>query len=154
MILFGGRFQQQAKEGYAFAVSEGFRGFGPLVYAELMSWGKDAWLFQSTIARKLGCSVRTVQRWLHAFRESGLLKCFRSKKGEIPPKAQSPISCGFSHRVMTAWHCAGSRFREVCEEIRVKREKRKQERHRRPPAHLDLDGKIALLERQMGEPET
>jgi len=128
--VFGGAFQREAKEGYAFAVSEGFRGFGPLVYAELMSWGKDAWLFQSTIARKLGCSVRTVQRWLHEFREIGLLRCFRAKKGEVPPGVKHPISCGFSHRVLTAWHSAGSRFRELCEEIKAKREARRVARSR------------------------
>lgn len=130
MILFGGPFQRQAKEGYAFAVSEGFRGFGPLVYAELMSWGKDPWLWQSTIAAKLGCSVRTVQRWLHAFRELGLLKCYRGKKGEIPPGAKKPITPGFSHRVLTAWHAAGARFRELCEEIRLKREAKRLSRSR------------------------
>lgn len=129
-MIFGGAFKREAREGYAYAVSEGFRGFGPLVYAELMSWGKDAWLFQSTIARKLGCSVRTVQRWLHEFREIGLLRCFRGKKGEIPPGVKAPISCGFSHRVLTAWHAAGSRFRELCEEIKAKREARRVARSR------------------------
>ena len=152
MILFGGSFQRAAKEGYAFAVGEGFRGFGPLVYAELMSWGKDAWLFQSTIARKLGCSVRTVQRWLHEFRELGLLKCFRGKKGEVPPGVKSPISCGFSHRVLTAWHAAGSRFRELCEEIRLKREAKRAVR--RAPAHYTTEQKVAWLNRQIGEPDS
>lgn len=130
MKVFGGRFQNAAKEGYAFAVDQGFHGFGPLIYAELMSYGKDAWVFQSSIAAKLGCHVRTVQRWLRRFRDEGLLQCFRSKKGEIPPLAEHPISCGFSHRVLTAWHAAGSRFRELCEEIRLKREAKRRLRAR------------------------
>jgi DNA-binding Lrp family transcriptional regulator len=95
-----------------------------------MSWGKDAWIFQRSIAEKLGCSVRTVQRWLREFRDLGLLKCFRCKKGERPPKMPHPIWCGWSHRVLTAWHSAGTRFRELCEEIRLRREAKRAARVR------------------------
>lgn len=145
MMIFGGAFKRQAREGYAFAVSEGFRGFGPLVYAELMSWGKDAWIFQSTIARKLGCSVRTVQRWLHAFRDSGLLRCWRGKKREIPPGVAHPVTCGFSHRVLTQWAAVGSRFRELREQLAAERARKADERRKRyrPYTAAEIDAELA-----------
>jgi hypothetical protein len=123
-MILGGKFQQSGREGYAFAVAEGFRGFGPMIYAELMSYGRDPWIFQSSIAERLGCSVRTVQRWLHAFRELGLLQCWRGKKREVPPGASGPIRCGFSHRALTAWHAAGSAFRAAVENIKARRAQR------------------------------
>ncbi len=64
MMLFGGPFQSEAKKAYALAVAEGWRGKGPTVYAELVSHGKDPWLFQSSIAQAVGCAVRTwPARW-------------------------------------------------------------------------------------------
>jgi hypothetical protein len=123
-MIFGGQFKHQAREAYAFAVGEGMRGFGPIIYAELTSYGRDPWIFQSSIAERLGCSVRTVQRWLYAFRAAGLLECWRGKKKEIPPGASGPIRCGFSHRALTAWHAAGSAFRAAVERIKAKREAR------------------------------
>lgn len=123
-MIFGGRFRDAAREAHAFAVAEGMRGFGPVIYAELTSYGRDPWIFQSSIAERLGCSVRTVQRWLHAFREAGLLQCFRGKKREVPPGASGPIRCGFSHRVLTAWHAAKSAFRNAVEEIKARRSAR------------------------------
>jgi hypothetical protein len=124
-VILGGAFKEQGRQGYAFAVSEGFRGFGPAVYAELMSWGKNPWLFQSSMAKRLGCSVRTVQRWLARYRDAGLLQCFRSKKNETPPGAKGPVSCGFSNRVLTAWRAAGARFDELVSELRERRARRK-----------------------------
>lgn len=123
-MIFGGRFRDAAREAYAFAVAEGFRGFGPLVYAELTSYGRDPWIFQSSIAERLGCSVRTVQRWLAAFRAAGLLQCWRGKKSEVPPGAKGPIRCGFSHRALTAWHATGAAFRRAVESIKARREQR------------------------------
>jgi RNase P protein component len=123
-MIFGGKFRQSGREGYAFAVAEGFRGFGPAIYGELMSYGRDPWIFQSSIARNLGCSVRTVQRWLATFRALGLLECWRAKPREIPPGLKHPLWCGFSHRSMTAWHAAGAAFRAAVERIQAKREAR------------------------------
>ena len=145
MKLFGGLFQRQAKEGYAFAVAEGFRGFGPLIYAELMSYGRDAWIFQSSIAQKLGCSVRTVQRWLRIFRDSGLLRCWRSKKREKPPGLAHAVTCGFSHRVLTQWAAVGQRFRELREQLAAERARRADERRKRyrPYSAAELDAELA-----------
>lgn len=123
-MIFGGKFGHSGREGYAFAVAEGFRGFGPAIYGELMSYGRDPWIFQSSIAQNLGCSVRTVQRWLAAFRALGLLECWRAKPKEVPPGLKHPLWCGFSHRSMTAWHAAGSAFRRAVDAIKAKREAR------------------------------
>jgi len=121
MTLFGGPFQSEAKKAYALAVAEGWRGKGPTVYAELVSHGRDPWLFQSTIAQAVGCAVRTVQRWLRRMRDEGLLQTFRAKKGEVPKGRKHPITCGWSHRVLTAWHAIGPRFDAMREELRQKR---------------------------------
>lgn len=120
-MLFGGPFQSEAKKAYALAVAEGWRGKGPAVYGELVSHGKDPWLFQSSIAQAIGCTVRTVQRWLRRMRDEGLLQCFRAKKGEVPKGRTHPVSCGWSHRVLTVWHAIGSRFDALREELRQKR---------------------------------
>lgn len=119
-MIFGGPFKAEARKAYALAVAEGWRGKGPAVYAELVSWGKDPWLFQSTIAELHGCAVRTVQRWLRRLRDEGLLQCFRAKKGEIPKGRDRPVSCGWSHRVLTLWHAIGERFDQLREELRQK----------------------------------
>jgi hypothetical protein len=121
MMLFGGPFQSEAKKAYAVAVAEGWRGKGPTVYAELVSHGKDPWIFQSSIADAIGCTVRTVQRWLRRMRDEGLLQCFRAKKREIPKGRDKPVSCGWSHRVLTAWEAIGPRFDELREKLRQKR---------------------------------
>ena len=121
MTLFGGPFQSEAKKAYALAVAEGWRGKGPTVYAELVSHGKDPWLFQSSIAQAVGCAVRTVQRWLKRMRDEGLLQTFRCKKGEVPKGRTKPVTCGWSHRVLTAWHAIGPRFDALREELRQKR---------------------------------
>lgn len=120
MMVFGGPFQSEAKKAYALAVAEGWRGKGPTVLAELVSHGKDPWIFQSSIAAAVGCAVRTVQRWLKRMREEGLLQCFRAKKGEIPKGRKHPVSCGWSHRVLTMWHAIGPRFEAMREELRQK----------------------------------
>jgi hypothetical protein len=120
LTLFGGPFQSEAKKAYALAVADGWRGKGPTVYAELVSHGKNPWLWQSTIAAAVGCTVRTVQRWLKRMREEGLLQCWRAKKNEIPPGAKGPITPGYSNRAVTLWHAIGTRFTELRAELAAK----------------------------------
>lgn len=120
MMLFGGPFQSEAKKAYALAVAEGWRGKGPTVYAELVSHGKNPWLWQSSIAKAVGCAVRTVQRWLRRMRDEGLLQCWRAKKNEIPPGAKAPITAGYSNRAVTLWNAIGSRFNELRAELAAK----------------------------------
>lgn len=145
MMLFGGPFQSEAKKAYALAVAEGWRGKGPTVYAELVSHGKDPWLFQSSIAQAVGCAVRTVQRWLKRMRDEGLLQCFRNKKGEIPKGAKKPVSCGWSHRVLTAWEAVGKRFDELRAQLAQKRADKLAARNagRRRYTAAELDRELA-----------
>lgn len=124
-MIFGGPFKLEARKAYAHAVGEGFGGFGPAIYAELFSHGRDPWVFQESIAEALGCSVRTVQRHLRKFREAGWLECWRAKKREIPPGLKKRLPCGWSHRSLTAWHHIGAAFQAACERIAAKRAKRK-----------------------------
>jgi len=119
--LFGGPWKNDARKAHQLGIAEGWRGYGPAIYGELVSHGKSPWLFQSSIAAAVGCCVRTVQRWLRFFRDEGLLKCHRAKKGEIPKGREKPLSCGWSNRILAQWEAVGSRFDELREEWRRKR---------------------------------
>jgi hypothetical protein len=154
-MLFGGPFQSEAKKAYALAVAEGWRGKGPVVYAELVSHGKDPWLFQSSIGAAVGCHVRTVQRWLRRMRDEGLLLTFRNKKGEIPKGMKKPVSCGWSHRVLTAWQAVGTRFEELRAQLAAKRAEKLAARNagRRRYTASELDRELAKRYGDKPEPE-
>jgi hypothetical protein len=153
MIAVSGPFKAEAQKAYALAIAEGWRGKGPAVYAELVSHGKDPWLFQSSIAAAHGCVVRTVQRWLRRLRDEGLLQCFRAKKNEIPKGREHPVSCGWSHRVLTVWHTIGPRFAELREQLRQKRAEKQAARNagRRRYTADEIDRELA--KRYGGKPE-
>lgn len=155
MMLFGGPFQNDAKKAYALAVREGWRGKGPTVYAELVSHGKDPWLFQSSIAAAVGCCVRTVQRWLRRMRDEGLLKCHRAKKGEVPKGRQHPVSCGWSHRILAMWEAIGPRFEALREEWRQKRADKLAARNagRRRYSAEEIDRELAKRYGEKPEPD-
>lgn len=59
---------------------------------------KDLWAFARQIARHTDCSVRTVQRAFALGGALGLSRTARGKKDEVPPGANQPIPCGWSHR--------------------------------------------------------
>lgn len=122
MLFTGGQFKQYGPQGYAYGTGQGWRGYGPAIYGEFLTYGKDAWVFQRTIAAAVGCGVRCVQRWLRRFREEGLVQCWRAKKGENPPNARvkNGFWHGWSHRVFTALNVATSHFKARCEEIAAK----------------------------------
>lgn len=145
MMLFGGPFQSEAKKAYALAVAEGWRGKGPIVYAELVSHGKNPWLFQSSIAAAVGCAVRTVQRWLRRMRDEGLLQCWRGKKKEIPPGAVKPLKCGFSNRAVTLWNAIGERFEQLRAELAAKAAAKRDARRARyrPRTVAEIDAELA-----------
>ena len=63
---------------------------------------RDVWAFRSSIARHIGCSVRTVARALKQAVEEGLIRVHRGKRDEVPPGANAPIPCGWSHRWFVA----------------------------------------------------
>lgn len=74
---------------------------------------EDGWVFRKTIAKHLGCSVKTVQRGLNRGKKEGLCGIARAKPGEKPRgwKGQEPPWCGFSHRWMTARDAVGEAAR-------------------------------------------
>jgi len=93
-----------------------------LATANLASF-KEAWAFRKTIARQVGCSVRTVARALRQAREAGLIGVARAKRGERPKDEQgNPIElpCGFSHRWVIGWGEAGQRVKAAVEQARAK----------------------------------
>jgi DNA-binding transcriptional MocR family regulator len=63
---------------------------------------KDLWAFRSSIAKQVGCSIRTVARALKQAVEEGLIRVHRGKRDEVPPAAKAPIPCGWSHRWFVA----------------------------------------------------
>ena len=63
---------------------------------------KDLWAFRSSIAKQVGCSIRTVARALKQAVEEGLIRVHRGKRDEVPPRAKAPIPCGWSHRWFVA----------------------------------------------------
>jgi hypothetical protein len=126
-LFTSGVFKQYGPEGYAYGIDQGWRGYGPAIYGEFLTYGKDAWVFQRTIAAAVGCGVRCVTRWLRRFRDEGLVLCYRSKKGERPKGADHAFWHGWSHRVFTALDVARSLFKQRCEELAAERARKKLE---------------------------
>jgi hypothetical protein len=69
---------------------------------------KDLWAFAREIARRVGCCIRTVQRALAEGASLGLVRCHRGKKDEVPPGANKPIPCGWSHRFIVGRGLGGA----------------------------------------------
>jgi DNA-binding transcriptional MocR family regulator len=63
---------------------------------------RDLWAFRSSIAKQVGCSIRTVARALRQAVDEGLIRVHRGKRDEVPPAAKAPIPCGWSHRWFVA----------------------------------------------------
>lgn len=96
-----------------------------LVIGEIATY-RDCWRFRKTIARVIGCCIRTVQRAITQAKELGLLGVHRAKKGEIPPRspddpnAGKPIECGWSHRFTVGRGLAGRALAVAIEAARAK----------------------------------
>jgi len=74
---------------------------------------KDCWAFRKRLAEVVGVSIRTVQRALTQGRLEGLIQCFRAKKNEVPPGAEKPFHCGWSHRITVGRGFAGEAVRQA-----------------------------------------
>ncbi|HXI60670.1 MAG TPA: hypothetical protein VNO55_31630 [Polyangia bacterium] len=142
-IFTSGKFKQYGPEGYAFGLEQGWRGYGPAIYGEFLTYGKDAWVFQRSIAERVGCGIRCVQWWLRRWRDEGLVQCWRSKKGEKPPGVDHPFWHGWSHRVFTALHAARSLFEAKCAELAAKRAERGLKRKPRRYTVEEIDAALA-----------
>jgi len=73
------------------------------VVACFASLGQICWQFQSSVARFTGYSVRTVQRAARQAKQMGVLVSRRLRRGERPPGARQPITCGGALRRFVAW---------------------------------------------------
>jgi hypothetical protein len=67
------------------------------------SLGQICWQFQSSVARFTGYSVRTIQRAARQAKGMGVLVSRRLRRGERPPGARQPITCGGALRRFVAW---------------------------------------------------
>lgn len=100
--LWPGSHGAEAAKAFHRAIDAGMNTLRSLVVGCVASF-RDCWMFQRMIARKLGCSVRTVQRALHQARELGLIECHRAKPTENAPGLGRPVPCGWSHRWAVGW---------------------------------------------------
>jgi len=105
--LWLGPVHTEARAGYQRARNAGLSPLRSLVIGTVASF-KECWTFRKNIARKVGCSVRTVQRALTQARQEGLIGVARAKKNEVPPNWEhGPVTCGWSHRWVIGWGKAG-----------------------------------------------
>jgi DNA-binding Lrp family transcriptional regulator len=100
--LWPGPFGQEAARAFHRATASGMNTLRSLVVGSVASF-RDCWMFQREMARRLGCSVRTVQRGLRQARDLGLIECHRAKPNEKAPGLGRVVECGWSHRWAIGW---------------------------------------------------
>lgn len=110
----------EARAAYERARCGGLSAARSLVLGCIASW-KDCWAFRASLAAHTGLSVRTVQRAITQGKLCGLLGVGRAKKDEIPPGAEAPIPCGWSHRWTIGWGQAVEAAREAVAQTRLAR---------------------------------
>lgn len=110
----------EARSAYERARSTGISAARALVLGCIASF-KDGWLFRRNLAEHTGLSIRTVQRAITQGKEMGVLGVARAKKDEVPPGAESPIPCGWSHRWTIGWGQAYAAAQAAIAETRLAR---------------------------------
>jgi DNA-binding transcriptional MocR family regulator len=80
----------------------------------------DLWAFARTIAERIGCSRRTVQRAFAQAKALGLMRSARGKKGEVPRGAREALPCGFCHRWVIGKGLAGAAIQRAVSEARAR----------------------------------
>lgn len=120
--MWPGPYPHEATSAFQRAQDAGLSAVRSLVMGVIASH-KDGWIFRKTIARKLGCSVRTVQRAITQAKSQGLLNTWRAKKNETPAAIiekeckqcgaragvkceHKVLTCGWSHRLTVGWGLA------------------------------------------------
>jgi DNA-binding Lrp family transcriptional regulator len=106
--LWPGPYGQEAVRAFRRAIEGGMTGLRSLVVGSVASF-RDCWMFQRELAKRLGCSVRTVQRGLREARQLGLIECHRSKQHEKAPGLDKEVPCGWSHRWAVGWGLANEK---------------------------------------------
>jgi hypothetical protein len=117
-VLWQGPNGREARVAFGAARARGASAAGALVLANVASW-RDCWLFRRRIASTIGCSVRTVQRWLTWAHEAGLIGRARGKPDEVPAGASGPVPCGWSHRWWVGRGLRGERLEAAISTSRV-----------------------------------
>jgi hypothetical protein len=78
----------------------------------LASMGQVSWQFQSSVAKfmlrgadpkQIRGRMRTIQRAVRQAKQMGVLVSRRLRRGERPPGARQPITCGGALRRFVAW---------------------------------------------------
>lgn len=114
-----GPFVHEAEKAFLRALEAGANELGAAIEGDCASF-RDCWAPRRTLARRHRCSVRTVQRKITAAKRAGRLHVHRSKRGEVPPGAQRPFWCGFSHKFTSGWGKAGDEVKREIERARLK----------------------------------
>lgn len=110
----------EARAAYERARVSGLSAARSLVVGCIASF-RDCWQFRSTLAKHTGLSIRTVQRAITQAKECGLIGVARGKKTEVPPNADGPITCGWSHRWTIGWGQAYEAARAAVAQTRIAR---------------------------------
>lgn len=110
----------EARAAYERARQSGMSAGRALVLGCIASW-KDGWAFRRSLAEHTGLCVRTVQRAISQAKMQGLLGVARAKRNEVPPGAEGPISCGWSHRWTIGWGQAYEAAKAAVAETRLAR---------------------------------
>jgi hypothetical protein len=123
--LWTGPEPWEGRAAYRRAREAGMSALRAFVIGEIATH-RDCWKFRRSIAKIVGCCIRTVQRAITQAKELGLLRAHRAKKGEIPPRppdhprAGEPIDCGWSHRFTVGRGLAGRPLAVAIEAARAK----------------------------------
>ncbi len=117
--LWPGPYGQEAVKAFHRATEAGMNSLRALVVGCVASF-RDCWMFQSQIAKRLGCSLRTVQRALRQARTLGLIECHRSKRNENAPILGKVVPCGWSHRWAVGWGLVGDAVKQAVNIARAK----------------------------------
>lgn len=92
----------EARRVFTRALEAGMTALRALALGNVASF-RDCWAFRRTIAKRLGCSIRTVARAFRQGAELGMLGRGRAERGERTPGDPSEgggkvFPCGWSHR--------------------------------------------------------
>lgn len=121
--LWLGPWVHEAVAAYHRARAAGLSVMRALAIGNVASF-KDGWAFRSTLAGRVGCSVRTVGRALEQAKREGLVGVARAKKGERPvgPNGEklAPLHCGWSHRWTIGWGRAGAAVKLAIDTAKAK----------------------------------
>lgn len=118
--MWPGEFPNEATRAFNRAIEAGMTSLRSLVIGSVGSF-RDCWMFQGSIAKRIGCSIRTVQRALRQGRELGLIECHRSKPKEKAPGIGRTLPCGWSHRWLIGWGRSNDAVKKLVNVARAQR---------------------------------